>query len=148
MSSNVNWYGDRVLSAAEKSVENGLTRLANEIAQDARRSMRTTKSGVDYRVGSGDPRADWMPEEWRERFKTRSSAPYEAPAAQTGGAGLQGSIQVEQDAPLSRKVGTNLSYGLYLEVGTSKMDERPYLRPALYKHTGRTGEEIFEALMP
>lgn len=131
MSSNVNWYGDRVLSLAQESVERGLTRLANDIAQDARRSMRTPKSGIKY-----------------PRLRTRSSAPYEAPAAQTGSAGLQGSIQVEQDAPLSRKVGTNLPYGLYLEIGTSKMDERPYLRPALYKHTGRTGEEIFEALMP
>ena len=38
-------------------------------------------------------------------------------------------------------------YGLFLEVGTSRMTERPYLRPALYKFTGRTGEEIFERLM-
>lgn len=127
---NVNWYGDRVLSLAQESVERGLTRLANDIAQDARRSMRTPKSGIKY-----------------PRLRTRSSAPYEAPAAQTAG-GLQSTIQVEQDAPLSRKVGTNLPYGLYLEIGTSKMIERPYLRPALYKHTGRTGEEIFEALMP
>lgn len=32
-------------------------------------------------------------------------------------------------------VGTNLDYGLYLEMGTSKMAARPWLRSSLAKHS-------------
>jgi hypothetical protein len=32
------------------------------------------------------------------------------------------------------KVGTNLKYGRYLELGTRKMKPRPYLRPALERN--------------
>ena len=128
---SVNWNGPKVLKTAEAAVERGLDVLANKVVKHAQKSMRDPKTGKQY---TGMP--------------TRSSAPYEAPAAQRGGAGLQGRIHMKKIGKLARLVGTDLEYGLYLEVGTKNMAERPWLRPAMYKHTGRTGEEIFRELMP
>lgn len=40
-------------------------------------------------------------------------------------------------------VGTDIKYGLYLEVGTVNMSPRPFLRPAL-KRTARKVKQIFK----
>jgi HK97 gp10 family phage protein len=44
------------------------------------------------------------------------------------------------------RVGTNLKYGFWLEVGTSQMDARPYLRPALDKHRNKIVSDIRKAM--
>ncbi len=128
---SVKWNGKNVLRQAEAAVERGLDVLANKVVKHAQKAMSEPKTGRQY-----------------AKMPTRSSAPYEAPAAQSGGAGLQGRIHMKGAGKLARLVGTDLEYGLYLEVGTKHMDERPWLRPAMYEHTGRTGEEIFRELMP
>lgn len=122
------WYGSQLMTKAEAATERGLTKLAGKIAQHSRDLMHGTKHGTKHKG-----------------LNFTSSAPYEAPAVQT--ARLQNSVQVDDSVRMIRKIGTNLDYGLYLEVGTSKMIERPYLRPALYKYTGRAGEELFESLL-
>ena len=83
----VRWYGDRVISEAEAAVERGLSKLAQQIRQEAQASMNLPKTGKKYK-----------------RLRTRSSAPYEAPAAQTGG-GLQSHIAIEQRGPMMRLIG-------------------------------------------
>lgn len=120
------WNGEKILHEADRAIERGLDILANDIAKSAQQSMREPKSG------NPGPR-------------NQRSAPYEAPAVQFGD--LIRSVHYERTGKYGRKIGTNMAKGLYLEVGTSRMVERPWLRPALYKHTGRTGEEIFEGLM-
>lgn len=74
------------------------------------------------------------------RWKTRSSAPGEAPAVQTGQ--LQGSVKWVQSEPLYREIGANTPYAAALEFGTSKMAPRPYLRPALRKVMGKAAERV------
>jgi hypothetical protein len=127
----VNWYSKELLSETEVAVERALDKLGRKIVQSARAKMREAKTGVKY-----------------PKQRVQSSAPYEAPAAQHGSYGLEGSVQMERTGRMERKVGSTLKgYPLYLELGTSKMDARPWLRPALYEHTGRTGEELFEGLI-
>lgn len=43
---------------------------------------------------------------------------------------LKGNIEVTQIAPLQVEVSSNAPYAVELEAGTSKMAERPYMRPA------------------
>lgn len=59
------------------------------------------------------------------------SSPGEPPAVDTGT--LRRSVQMEvQDAPtlIIVRVGTNLKYGLFLEIGTVHIQPRPWLLPA------------------
>jgi HK97 gp10 family phage protein len=58
----------------------------------------------------------------------QASAPGEAPASDTGR--LAGDLAIVVTG-LTATVGTALEYGKYLEYGTMKIEERPWLRPAL-----------------
>lgn len=40
-------------------------------------------------------------------------------------------------------IGTNVEYGIYVEMGTKKMEAQPFLRPAATDHT-QTYKNIFE----
>jgi HK97 gp10 family phage protein len=56
------------------------------------------------------------------------SKPGEPPNEDTGL--LRSRIEVNQVAPLRVQVSSNAPYAVELEFGTSKMAERPYMRPA------------------
>ena len=68
------------------------------------------------------------------------SAPGKVPHTQRGASGILGSIVTERIGPFLYKVGSKFkpgqdsdgshSYPWYLEFGTSKMEKRPWLRPA------------------
>jgi HK97 gp10 family phage protein len=57
------------------------------------------------------------------------SAPGEPPNQDTGI--LANNIETNQTAPLRVEVSSNAPYAAALEFGTSKMAERPYMRPAV-----------------
>lgn len=64
----------------------------------------------------------------RLRYGVNPSRPGEPPHKQTGR--LQSSVTREVDDQRAR-VGTNVVYGRYLELGTRKMAPRPWLRRSL-----------------
>lgn len=59
------------------------------------------------------------------------SRPGEPPNADTGT--LDRQIETVQVEPLKVEVSSNAPYAAFLEYGTSRMEERPYMRPALRK---------------
>lgn len=64
------------------------------------------------------------------------SNPGEPPRVETGN--LKESVTTEterSDRMVETRIGTNVIYGLFLELGTSKMAPRPWLRPAFDKVT-------------
>lgn len=74
------------------------------------------------------------------------SAPGSPPHLRTGT--LSRSIDQEllrDDREIIGRVGTNLNYGKWLEIGTRKMAKRPYLRPALDGMRSRIESDIREA---
>lgn len=70
------------------------------------------------------------------------STPGTPPGVQTGT--LRSSVTTEVNAAeLTARVGTNLEYAPYLELGTRKMEARPFLQPALEKSRLRI-QQIFD----
>lgn len=95
----------------------------------------------------------WMRDRVKEsinvgnRDGSQPSKPGEPPRKQTARLFKSIAAVVERGPGMvSALVGTNVKYGRYLEYGTSKMAPRPYLRPALLKHTARAGQVIAKAL--
>ena len=123
MAKNFIWKAQQVYKKVEQQAERALTRGSILILNKAKALMKEPKSGEDYRgKGRGKKKG-------AKRFKTRSSAPGQAPAVQTGR--LRASLAHVKPAPLTRHVGTNLAYGFFLEKGTKRgLAERPFLRPA------------------
>jgi HK97 gp10 family phage protein len=66
----------------------------------------------------------------KRRYGANPSQPGDPPHKQTGH--LRRSVAHEVDATsLTARVGTNVRYGRFLELGTSNMEARPWLRRAL-----------------
>lgn len=106
------------LNQIQGNVANAIRVTALAVEGDAIKSIqRGTKTGRAY------PRGE----------KTHiASAPGEAPATDTGE--LVASIKnVTEITPEFARVGSDKDYGAYLEFGTMKIKERPWLRPARLK---------------
>jgi len=142
VATNFNWFGDRVLKEIVSDIERGLDRVCEEIAETARQSMvHTTHKGEDARATFKRGRKAGQ----RKGRDKRPSADYNPPAVQVGT--LKNSVQWARMGRLRRRVGSALPYALYLELGTRKMEPRPWLRPAIMKHTGRDASEVFEQII-
>lgn len=107
---------DRIVGQYEKAIEEALVETGMLIEGHAKRSIQEgPKTGRVYRRGNRTHQA---------------SAPGEAPATDTGT--LVSSITYSVDKQgLSVRVGTNLDIGLFLEMGTVRIEARPWLQPAL-----------------
>ena len=66
------------------------------------------------------------------------SAPGEPPGKRTGtlGRGITHEVEKKPDSVVGR-VGTNITYAIPLEFGTSKMAARPFMRPGLERNKER-----------
>lgn len=96
------------------------------------------------RKGSGRVYRRGVTKGGRRRFH-QASAPGQPPAADTGL--LRASINRELSADgrgLVGRVGTSVKYGRYLELGTTKMRARPFLRPALEAADPKRAAQVFE----
>jgi hypothetical protein len=134
---------------SEKAISEAVRVTATEIGSDANLSItRGSKTGRQYTyISEGKYTKIFSTQGLVKVIKNngrnithRASAPGEAPASDTGM--LAGSIDVVKFSPLTYRVGTLLKYGRWLEYGTQKIAERPWLRPAVQ----RNKEEFFRRL--
>lgn len=105
-------FSKEALKAIKKQTKGEITRLCLTCETEAKKSME----------GGGRPHTP--------------SRPGEPPHVDTGR--LRSSITHEVEETLTGivgRVGTNVVYGRFLELGTSKMKARPFLRPALRRTT-------------
>ncbi len=112
----IDWRGDEVIDAVDGMVSQRLDAAAILVVAEAKSRMAEPKSGV-----AGPKR-------------TRS-APGEAPAPQLDF--LRNSVTSDAPNELTRRVGTNLDYGLFLEVGTKTIRPRPWLEVSLWANADK-----------
>jgi HK97 gp10 family phage protein len=151
---NVKWYGQKVFTLATKANVKAMKIAATHVANDVKTHF--TRQGSGSTVGGV-----WRPGVGRRRTKDGkihlASRPGQPPAIDTGvlRASIMSDVQVRgmnvigkvgpdvEKIAAKADVGTDVEYGLYLELGTSKMAPRPFLRPSL-RRTRRDVKRIFK----
>lgn len=77
--------------------------------------------------------------QFKRQYGSNPSAPGEPPHKQTGRLRMSVTHEIDE-ANATARVGTNIKYGLYLELGTKKMAARPWLRRALADTAARINQ--------
>ena len=119
----LNWHGDEVWGKVNLAVAAKIGEACFLVLAESKRRMRDDpKTGIVYRKPFAK-QATWQ-----------ASAAGEAPAIVSGT--LYQSMTTEVSAPtgtgdMEGRVGTNVEYARYLELGTNRMAARPFLAPAL-----------------
>lgn len=110
------WNGDQLTTQIRRAAMTGIVRGTERVLASAVRSILTgPKSGVLYQ---------------RRGVVHQASAAGESPASDTGRLAQSGRTEFNA-AELSGTVVFSTLYAPHLELGTEKMEPRPYLRPAL-----------------
>jgi len=110
MAGELIWNGDQFEKELRRLVAEHLEAAAAILQAEIVRSLR-----VSARIGKNL---------WQ------ASRPGEPPRARTGLLMKSIFYSVDQGS-MTAIVGTSLKYGLYLELGTSRMAARPFIRPAI-----------------
>jgi HK97 gp10 family phage protein len=106
------WYGTERLKEIDARIKIGMEQACSVVEKEAQHSM--------------------IPGTGRLYGKHRASIPGMPPAVDTGR--LRASITHEVESvtgDIIGRVGTNVKYSKWLEHGTSRMEPRPFLFPAL-----------------
>jgi phage gpG-like protein len=121
VSDEVKWNGDEASALVRKKAVGFITRAAITVKRRAQELLSVPGTAVSIQKGSKGKRQD----------NVARSQPGEPPRKQTGR--LRASVTDEVDeATLTARVGTNVKYGKYLELGTKRgISPRPWLRRAL-----------------
>ena len=138
------WHGKKVFTLATAANVEAMQKAALVVEREVKksftkigtgRSVRRTKTGKRHRASrAGQPPAI-------DTGSLRASISNEVKTSFGFVTGRVGPDIIKLAA--STEAGTDIEYGLYLEVGTSKMAARPYLRPAL-RRTKRKIKRIFD----
>ena len=118
MSETVKWNGPKIYQRTVNALIRKMERLGGQMERDIKASMKPG-TGREYpsRTGKGMHKA---------------SKPYYPPAPDTGDLkkSISHSVWYEPGA-VHLRVGTDIPYAKWLEIGTRKMLPRPFLRPCL-----------------
>jgi len=121
MASRLKWHGEAIKRRLDGELERRLTTAAILVTSRARKLIGIEGAGKPSKKGG------------KLRYGANPSRPGDPPHKQTGR--LLASVAYEVSRKLlgqvSARVGTNIKYGRWLELGTRKMKARPWLRRSL-----------------
>lgn len=117
---------------AEAEISKALNATGISIVNGVKKQMRTSKSGRRYKRGTTG----------RDHI---ASAPYEAPAVDTGRL-INQSLYQNKINNLHFVVGSNVKYSAFLEFGTRNMLPRPSWTLEVYAHREILGKLIDAAI--
>jgi len=154
MAGNIKWYGNRVFTLATAANVTAMKKAATLVEKYVKEHFTLEGSGMTIK-------GVWTPGASRKKTKSGkrhyAAAPGKPPAIDMGilrssimheveqhGMSIDGRVGPDVEHIAAKApVGTDVNYGLYLELGTSKMEPRPFLRPAL-RRTGKKVIKIFK----
>lgn len=130
MSGKYNWHGDLVQARIRAEMARRVDAACNLVEVEAKLSLNVAGTGkhaktFKYRDKEGNIKTK---RKGSRIYGSSPSAPGEPPHKQLGH--LRRSVTREV-VELVGRVGTNLNYGRWLELGTRLMKARPWLRRAL-----------------
>ena len=106
----------------QKGIRKAVAKTANKVRRDAISSIQEHRSkGEVYHLF--EPKRDHT-----------ASAPHNPPNTDTG-ALVRSIVVTSEDGGMVAKVGSSLAYAYWLEFGTRRMLERPWLIPAVQQNT-------------
>ena len=134
------WHAKRVFTLATKANVSAMKKAAFVVEADVKKHFTLLGSGRTY-------------------GKHIASKPGEPPAVDTGilrasvmsevkikGSEITGKVGPDiEHIKEKTEAGTDVEYGLYLEVGTKNMQPRPFLRPALRRMKNKISRVFKEA---
>lgn len=138
MAGRINWYGNRVFTLATVANVRAMQTAALLVEGDVKKNFTLQGQGRQY-------------------GRHRASRPGEPPAIDTGtyrasimnevelsGTNVEGRVGPDIEYIAAKAaIGTDVNYGVHLELGTSKMEPRPHLVPAL-RRTKKKVVKIFK----
>jgi HK97 gp10 family phage protein len=125
---------DEFLSALEKAIENGLTAIGMTAEGHAKRKI------TDY------PAVDTGRYRNSITFAISGEKPQNSTYKDDSGNTYEYSGTAPDDKDPAVYIGTNVEYGPFVELGTSKMSPRPSLKPAATEYTDEY-EKLMEAAL-
>ena len=111
------WFGDEVSRNIHKGAERGLSAAAITFQGELKKMLSQAGSG-----------------KWYKGNRARSSnegPPGEPPVSQMGELRRRIQVDLRKLRKLLARVGTNVKYAPWLELGTSRMRPRPYMKPTM-----------------
>lgn len=130
MAGKVNWYGEQIKGQIQAELKRRINRCCILVYNWAKELINIDGTGVRAKSGGGrDAKGRFLKQKKAGLiYGANPSKPGEPPRKQRGR--LLGSVAFEV-VDLVGRVGTNLKYGRWLELGTRLMEARPWLRRAL-----------------
>lgn len=138
------WYGKQVFDLATKANVAAMQKAAMVVEKDVKTNFTLQGSGKESRRGNKVHRASTKGQSPAiDTGVLRSSMTH---TVRKSGFNVIGEIGPDiQRIAAQSPVGTDINYGLYLELGTSKMSPRPFLRPALQRTRSKVNQIFRQA---
>lgn len=122
------------LDALDKAIENGLEAIGMTAEGHAKRKITDypavdtgrLRNSITYAISGEKPQNSTYKDDSGNTYEYSGTAP--------------------DDKDPSVYIGTNVEYGAYVEIGTSRMGARPFLKPAASEHSDEY-ERIMEAAL-
>lgn len=137
----IKWHGKEVFTEATKANVGAMQKAAQFVERDVKMHFTLMGSGRTYKRGDKIHQAAMPGQPPAIDTGTLRASIMSEVATRAGG--VRGRVGPDvQHIAAKAPAGTDVNYGLYLELGTSRMEPRPFLRPAL-KRTAKTVKKIF-----
>ena len=134
-----------------KSLNLKLGKIGRETQQEVRRALQRGSLRIENRAVQGiiDPPKTGRiyASKHRKGAKHQASAPGEFPAADSGRLHQSiTSVEASSASTIRFETGPNTPYGAMLELGTSKMEPRPFMTPAYDENVGKVKVDVQAAV--